>query len=199
MWYDEIENRRKESEPMPTWVIEYVQSLTVGQVFTWLFSVSALLLGLVEWNKKIPFHPLTKVFSWIGSCLTKTLTKSFMDELGELKKQVENNNKAITDLHNEMDTKFKERERDNDEKEAKRLRANIIAFSDECGRDIHHTKVHFENIFRDIDDYNRYCTKHSLANHFIEGEVRYIQAVYDECVKEHKFTTGSDKDREDDE
>lgn len=177
---------------MPTWVIEYVQSLTVGQIFTWLAGIGTFILALIEWNKKIPSRPLTKFIEWIGSCFTAKLTR----KMDELDKQVKDTNKAIADLHSEMDTKFKETERASDEKEAKRLRANIIAFSDECGRDIHHTKVHFENIFRDIDDYNKYCDKHKLENHFIEGEVRYIQSIYDECVKEHKFTTGSDKEEE---
>lgn len=175
---------------MPTWFIEYVQSLTVGQVFTWLAGISTIILALVEWNKKIPFHPLTKFLSWVGSCISKNLATNLTD----LEKQVKDINKAVADLHNEMDTKFKEVERASDEKEAKRLRANIIAFSDECGRDVHHTKVHFENIFRDVDDYKKYCAKHNLENHFIEGEVRYIQSIYDKCVTDHKFITGSDKE-----
>ena len=78
-------------------------------------------------------------------------------------------------------------ERHSDEKEAKRLRSNIICFSDSCRIGTHHTKNHFENIFRDYDDYKNYCKVHKFENHFIDGEMSYIESIYEECLRENKF------------
>ena len=82
---------------------------------------------------------------------------------------------------------FKEKQKDDDEKEAKRLRAKIIEFADSCRVGDHHTQNHFENVFRDYSDYMNYCDTHDIPNHFIDTEYAYIQEVYTECLKENKF------------
>ena len=93
----------------------------------------------------------------------------------------------LENLDNKIDLKFEEKNKDDDEKEAKRLRASIIAFSDSCRVNTKHTKQHFENVFRDIDDYNLYCMKHNIPNHYIDGEVSYITSIYEKCLRENSF------------
>jgi len=170
-------------------VVEYVKSLTLGEVFAALVIILGVISAFIEWNKSIPAHPLTAFFSWLGKCFTQSINT----RLDGLEKQIKDTNKAVTDLQSEMDTRFKEAERASDEKEMKRLRASIICFSDSCGKHEHHTKSHFDNIFRDIDDYNSLCEKHDFPNHFIEGEVRYIESVFDKCQRESKFLRGGEE------
>ena len=130
------------------------------------------------------------MFAWIG----KQFTKGIDEKIERLNKQIQDTAKAVEDLHNEMEHRFDENEKHDDDKEMKRLRASIIQFSDDCGRHIHHTKVHFENIFRDIDDYKRYCEKHNFPNHFIDGEVAYISSVYKQCLEENRFLLLEDEE-----
>ena len=65
--------------------------------------------------------------------------------------------------------------------------ANIISFADSCRVGNHHTQSHFENIMRDYSDYEHYCKKHDIPNHFIDSEYKYIEKVYQECLEEDKF------------
>ena len=104
-----------------------------------------------------------------------------------IEQQQKANNDAIIELDKKVERKFSEQQKEADEKEAKRLRASIISFSDSCRVHEKHTKNHFENIMRDYDDYMVYCDKHNLENHFIEGEKQYIESVYQECLRENKF------------
>lgn len=176
----------------------YLANLTLKQVVEVIVGVLVVISAFVEWNKKLPYHPISSFISWLG----KNLMKSTLDEINarfceleqshntksaELETQQKANNEAIIELSKKVDKKFNEQQRQADEKEAKRLRASIISFSDSCRIHDKHTKTHFENIFRDYDDYMAYCEKHNLANHYIEGEYAYIKDVYQECLSENKF------------
>ena len=164
-------------------MVEYLKNLTLGELFNYIVGAIAVVSFLVEKSKKLPFKPWSALISWFGKCLTTNLAKDLQD----LKKETKANNEAIIELSKKVDKKFNEQQRQADEKEAKRLRASIISFSDSCRIHDKHTKTHFENVMRDYDDYMAYCDKHNLENHFIEGEKQYIESVYQECLRENKF------------
>ena len=171
-------------------MLEWIEALALKEVAEYIAVTIGVISLLVEWNKKIPWHPWSSMFAWIG----KQFTKGIDEKIERLNKQIQDTAKAVEDLHNEMEHRFDENEKNDDDKEMKRLRASIIQFSDDCGRHIHHTKVHFENIFRDIDDYKRYCEKHNFPNHFIDGEVAYISSVYKQCLEENRFLLLEDEE-----
>lgn len=162
---------------------ELLESITLKDIIYFIGGVIALLSIIVEKSKNFPFHPWSSLLEWFGSCITKNIDS----KLELIESQQKANNEAIIELNEKVDRKFKEQQREADEKEAKRLRASIISFSDSCRIHEKHTKNHFENIMRDYDDYMIYCDKHKLENHFIEGEKQYIESVYQECLKENKF------------
>lgn len=160
-----------------------LETVTLKDIIYFIVGVIGVLSIVVEKAKKIPFHPWTHLFEWIGS----SLTKSVDTKLEMIEQQQKANNDAIIELDKKVERKFSEQQKEADEKEAKRLRASIISFSDSCRVHEKHTKNHFENIMRDYDDYMAYCVKHNLENHFIEGEKQYIESVYQECLRENKF------------
>lgn len=164
-------------------MVEYLKNLTLGELFNYIVGAIAVISFLVEKSKKLPFKPWSALISWFGKCLMKDLAKDLQD----LKKETKANNEAIIELDKKVDTKFKEKQKDDDEKEAKRLRAKIIEFADSCRVGDHHTQNHFENVFRDYSDYVEYCRIHRIPNHFIDTEYTYINEVYTECLKENKF------------
>lgn len=164
-------------------VTEFIESLTLKEVIHYLSAIGGMIILFMEWDSKIPFNPISSVFKWFGRCLTRSLH----EHIDELSKKADNNSSRISELYIEMDKRLLDNERKDDEKEMKRLRASIIMFSDSCGRGEKHTKGHFKNVFRDIDDYRNYCKKHEFPNNFIEREINYIQSVYDKCCMENKF------------
>jgi len=57
-------------------VVEYVKSLTLGEVFAALVIILGVISAFVEWNKSIPAHPLTAFFSWLGKCFTQSTART---------------------------------------------------------------------------------------------------------------------------
>ena len=164
-------------------MLEFLSDISLKEFLQVLVGLVVILSVIAEKSKKLPINPWSALFSWFGKCINKDLT----DKVESLSQQTQSNTEAIENLDNKIDLKFEEKNKDDDEKEAKRLRASIIAFSDSCRINTKHTKQHFENVFRDIDDYNLYCMKHNIPNHYIDGEVSYITSIYEKCLRENSF------------
>lgn len=162
---------------------EILMNITLLHLRDIFLKAFAIIMVVIEFNKKIPFHPISYILGSFG----KMLNKSLYEKMDEIEKQQEKNNKKIMELNEKVDKKFEEKQKDDDEKEAKRLRARIIEFADSCRVGNKHTQNHFENVFRDYDDYIRYCSKNSIPNHFIDAEHDYIDSVYHKCLKENRF------------
>lgn len=163
--------------------MEFLEAVTLRQVFDFIVGAIAVISILVEKSKKLPFHPWSFLFSQLGKALNKDV-RAKLDELDERQKA---NTTAIKELKEDMEHKFQEKAADDDQKEAKRLRARIIDFADSCRLHQHHTKTAFENIMRDYDDYVEYCEAHDIPNHFIDEEYEYITEVYRTCQRENRF------------
>ena len=174
--------------------VEFLQQMTLYDLCKWIFCVATLVSFIIEKSKKLPFNPWTSLLSSIGNKLNKVI----LDDLEELKNQTEENKRAIEALNLKVDEQGIEA----DTKEAKRLRADIISYADSCMMGQRHTQSQFEEFFRKVGDYNSYCKKRNIPNHFIDSEVEYVRGVFDECAREHKFTEevivmGGDSNRED--
>ena len=164
-------------------IMTLLEAITLKDIIYFIVGFITVISIVVEKAKKIPFHPWSHLFEWIG----KSLTKSVSTKLEFIEQQQKANNEAIIELDKKVDRKFEEKQEDDDTKEAKRLRARIIEFADSCRIGNHHTQNHFENVFRDYSDYIDYCEKHNIPNHFIDSEYKYIEEIYQECLRENKF------------
>lgn len=176
-----------------------------------VFGLIIILTSFVEVSK-IKINPWSSLFGFIGKALTKDISndikemaediKNIKQDVNNLEESTKSNSKAIEGLDKKVDEKMSELnkelkeyvdlsnaklKKDSDEKEAKRLRANIIQFADSCRVGARHTQNHFENIFRDYDDYIEYCRKNDIPNNFIDTEKKYICEVYNKCIRENKF------------
>lgn len=160
-----------------------MDSITLKDISYFIVGFITVSSVIVEKAKNLPFKPWTHLFDWIG----KNLNQSVNARLEQIEEQQKANNEAIIELDKKVDRKFEEKQKDDDEKEAKRLRANIIQFADSCRVDEKHTQTHFENVMRDYSDYITYCEKHDIPNHYIDSEYKYIEGIYQECLRENKF------------
>lgn len=160
-----------------------LDSITLKDISYFIVGFITVFSVIVEKVKSLPFKPWTRLFDWIG----KNLNQSVTVRLEQIEEQQKANNDAIIELDKKVDRKFEEKQKDDDEKEAKRLRANIIQFADSCRVGDKHTQSHFENVMRDYSDYEDYCSKHDIPNHYIDSEYKYIEDIYQECLRENKF------------
>ena len=175
-------------------VIKLLSGISLYEAINHIILIVGIISAIVEKSNKLPFNPWSKLFEWFGSKINRHLYdkiellekehKDTKDLIVEMRKEYKESSEEIKKDYNNRVDKL---ERDIDNKEAKRLRSNIICFSDSCRVNNKHTKNHFENIFRDYDDYIHYCTIHNFENHYIEGEMKYIEGIYYECLKENKF------------
>lgn len=161
----------------------FLANVTLKQVFDFIVGGIAVLSVMVEFSKKIPFHPWSFLLSQLG----KALNSDLRTKLDELERRQDTINTAVNELKQDMEKRFNESATEADTKEAKRLRSRIIEFADSCRVHQKHTKTAFENITRDYDDYVAYCKKRNIPNHFIDAEFEYIKEVYAECQEENKF------------
>lgn len=160
-----------------------LEPITINDLSYFIVGIITVLSVVVEKINSLPFKPWTHLFEWFGKCVTKSVDL----KLEEIERQQKANIEAIIRLNEKVERKFEEKQKDDDEKEAKRLRSSIIQFADSCRVGNHHTQNHFENVMRDYSDYMDYCTKHDIPNHFIDSEYRYIEDIYQECLRENKF------------
>lgn len=160
-----------------------MNTITLKDICYFVVGIITVISVVVERLKSLPFKPWTHLFKFIGN----TINSGVNSRLDKIEEQQKANNEAIIELEKTMENKFEEKQKDDDTKEAKRLRANIIQFADSCRVGNHHTQNHFENVFRDYDDYEDYCEKHEIPNHYIDSEYAYIRGVYEDCLKENKF------------
>lgn len=76
-----------------------------------------------------------------------------------------------------------------EEHEAKSARTRILRFSDELENKMWHSEDMFQQAIDDIDEYDKYCEKHpNFKNNRGKAAKAHIMEVYQECLKEHKFT-----------
>lgn len=62
-------------------------------------------------------------------------------------------------------------------------RVRILQFGDELLRDVRHSKDRFDQTLRDIDEYERYCTRHpDFKNNITVMTVQRIKDVYNQLL-----------------
>ena len=166
---------------------KFLESISLKDITYFIVGAITVISIVAEKVEKFPFKPFSLILKWLG----KGLNRSVNERLDKMEEKQESNYKsnkdAIKELKDSMDKRFSDKQKDDDEKEAKRLRASIIEFADSCRVGNHHTQNHFENVMRDYSDYVEYCNRHKIPNHFIDNEYYYIESVYQECLRENKF------------
>lgn len=67
-------------------------------------------------------------------------------------------------------------------------RNHILHFNDDILHETKHTKEHFDQILRDVDDYEKYCEAHEgYKNNVANLAIENIRGTYNKCIKENKF------------
>lgn len=151
-----------------------LQVKDIVSLIAWVLGVVSI---IIEFNKKIPLHPLSHVVKWMGSILNReTLEK--LDEIALQSAQVKEEVKDISDRL----TRFEEETND---KRAVDMRNQIIDFSENLRLGKEYSVKQFESALGVVSRYYDHCERHNIRNHYIDGETEFIKEKFRE-VKERK-------------
>lgn len=146
-------------------LIEALSKMTVGEL---VCSIALFLAGLATFVEKTSktIKPLTKLARAIGRAIN-----------GELMEKVDNLEKKVEKMDQEEQLQ-----------RAKDARTRVLRFGDEVFHGVHHTKEHFDDVLRDITDYENYCDEHPrFENDQMHITAEHIKETYHKCLKEHSF------------
>lgn len=153
-----------------------------GDIIAYIFTGITALTGFLEFSK-IEVNP----WSFILKTLGRKLTEDVVCEIKSIKETNELQEKKLDHLKEHIDNEFNDLATRVDTIETSRLRGNIIAFADSCRAGVYHTQGQFQEVFRNINDYETICRDRNIPNHLIEREVHFINEVYDKCSTENNF------------
>ena len=140
---------------------------------------------------------LKLVFEFLGPVLVAAVTiiptiinnrkkteNSIREMVDEIKEDNQKTNDKVDALSQQLDKHIRENEDDN----AKQIRARILrAYDDLCGGKLM-SESHFEDILQDIDYYEEYVSMHpDFKNNRTKMSASYIIASYQEHLEKHDF------------
>lgn len=100
-----------------------------------------------------------------------------MDKLEKLEKEMAEIKKETAEIKSEAA-----------ENVAKQAVVRILRFGDEIYNDVLHTKEHFNQILKDITEYEHYCDTHKdFENDRTVATTKLIKEVYEECLENKSF------------
>lgn len=152
---------------------ELLNQLNLGNLSILLF----LVLSLIEISP-IQINPWSMLVRWLARLLgisdLKTEIVQVRDRMDELEKKIDN-----------MKISGEEKEQ---LKEALAARRRILRFNDELLQKVRHSKEMFDDILKDITDYDNYCREHpDFINKKAVLSEQNVARAYQKCMEENDF------------
>ena len=138
-------------------IYELLSKLTAGEMAGWACVLLILLLSLIQ-IAPVKLNPWDSILGWIGK---KTQ--------GEMRKQITDLKKQVTDIW------------------ISSHRQSILTFARECRADIDHDAEEWNHILSIADEYEVYCSTHSVSNGVVKADTRYIRDLYQDLSRGHKI------------
>lgn len=157
-------------------LIESISELTVGEIVRYLTLLIVGISAVVEKTSKT-IKPLTKLAKAIGRAIN-----------GELMEKVDSMEKTFDSKVDGLKQKIEKMDQNDKLQRAKDARTRVLRFGDELIHDVRHTKEHFDDVLRDITEYEKYCDEHpKFENDQMHITAEHIKETYHKCLKEHSF------------
>lgn len=152
---------------------DFLNNLNLGN----LSFIVIMVLSLVEISP-IKINPWSMLIRWFARLLgisdLKTEIVQVRDRMDELEKKIDN-------------MKISEEEKEQ-LKEALAARRRILRFNDELLLKIKHSKEMFDDILKDITDYDNYCRTHpDFKNKKAVFAEENVARAYQDCMEENDF------------
>lgn len=179
-------------------IIEAISKMSVGEL---VGSIMLFLTGaaaVVEKTSKT-IKPLTKLFKFIGRAIfgelmdkVDSLEKTFNTKVDTMEQNFSSKVDSLEQNFNtkvdNLDQKIEKMDQEEQLQRAKDARTRVLRFGDELIHNVHHTKEHFDDVLRDITEYEKYCDEHpKFENDQMHITAEHIKETYHTCLKEHSF------------
>lgn len=146
-------------------MVEAIRTMTVGELVGWFVLLAGGLSTVIE-IAPIKINPWT----WLARAIGRAINGELIEKVDGLEKKIET-----------MD-------QDDKLQRAKDARTRVLRFGDELLHDVRHTKEHFDDVLRDITEYEKYCDEHpKFENDQMHITAEHIKETYHKCLKEHSF------------
>lgn len=155
--------------------IQMAVGVDVGQV------VSGGILAILASATVIEFLPKIKLkpWSWVLGYIGKALNKEMLEKMKAMDAEIEEVRKDVSAVKKEVSDRFDNTDKTIERNEIKNCRVRILRFVDEIGHGLKHSKEHFDQIMRDVDQYERYCDTHAdFENNVTTISIARIKHVY---------------------
>lgn len=83
-------------------------------------------------------------------------------------------------------------EKSNDMQTIRQIKSHVLDFANSCFNHRQHTKLEFENIIKENEEYEELVAKHGIKNNVYKEDFEFIMEVYHECQRKGTFL-GSDR------
>lgn len=151
--------------------IQEIKEIVLSNGGFW-FCVLCVACSLIEISP-IKINP----WSWLAKTVSKSLNGDVMQEIGNLSKEVKDVKKDVADIREEAK-----------EREATNRRTRILEFGDEILHGVDYSKEHWDNVLRDVTDYEHYCDEHPhYMNHVAKATIKHIKNMYDKHLEDDSF------------
>lgn len=177
---------------------------------------------------KIEINPIGWILGKIGNALTKDVRndisvfkentdKKFNDIKDQRSKAMEEYDKKITDLRNDLDefelrakngiiqnrddcnlnydrlsSRIDEMQKSNDMQTVRQIKQHVFEFANSCMNKVKHTKKDFDNIISENQDYESYVEKYGLVNDVYTEDYEFIMKIYHICQENNSFLKDND-------
>lgn len=109
-------------------------------------------------------------WNWLARKIGRAINGEVLDKVDQLEKRIDG-------LKDDMDKRA-----------AKDARTRILRFGDECLHGNLHSKEHYDQILRDITEYETYCDEHpNFANNMAVLTIGSIKSNYQRRLSDHDF------------
>lgn len=155
--------------------LQFATGVDIGSLMSG--GIIAVLVGatVVEFIPKIKLKPWTWVLGYIG----KALNKEMLDKMKGMDAELKEVRKDVDAVKKEVGERFDKTDKTIERNEIINSRVRILRFVDEIGHGLTHSKEHFDQIMRDIDQYERYCDSHpDFENNVTTISIARIKHVY---------------------
>lgn len=158
---------------------EWLLAMQVRDIISLVAWVGAVIGVIIEFNSKIPFHPLSSAVRWMGGILNRE-TFQKLDELSILVAKAQ---EEAEGLRKDMEERFNRYDEAGAYKKAADMRNEIINFAENLRMGREYSTKQFEYILGRLSDYYTHCETHHIKNHYIDEEHAYIRAKLQEHMK----------------
>ena len=169
-------------------LFDYFFSSRFTQDLLMVLAGVVLFLIFIQFNRYIPFKPLTAIANALGHALNDDMYK----KIDDMSDRLMENAQAIEELRTGMQCAEENTIAREKQMQAEDARRRIIRFSEELSRGDQHSKEAFNSVLEDCDTYTKYYDAHpEIKNGIARHAVRHINDSYDEHLKNNDFLVGS--------